>query len=219
MISNVSSLAEFQANNSNIYQVTNDRNYSREEMFSRLHRHITHVLKAVRKEEHDPVMYHLCMALSWALAMLNRFHIDLKDDMWKRFPGICPYCSEAPCCCSQRPKERQKLTGKFRGIQPVSLRDWQQMFAEVYPNVVLVSAMHLAEEAGEVDEALQAHSATHQEDWFWKVVEELVDVITNIFGVANCLKLDLATGMASYFADGCPKCHCSSCECGYVAVD
>jgi NTP pyrophosphatase (non-canonical NTP hydrolase) len=93
------------------------------------------------------------------------------------------------------------------------------MFAEVYPNVVLVSAIHLAEEAGEVNEALQAHSATHQDDCFWKVVEELVDVVTNIYGVANCLKLDLATGMAEYFANGCPRCQRSPCGCGFVLSD
>ncbi len=219
MINSSSSLSEFQENNNMIYLVTNDRNYSIEKMFARLHRHITHVLKAVRKEKYDNIMYHLCMAFSWALAIFNRFHINLADDMWSRFPGLCPYCLGAPCCCKQRPKERQKITGSSRGEQPILLRDWQKMFAEIYPNVVLVSAIHLAEEAGEVDEALHAHSATHKEDWFWKAVEELVDAITNIFGVANCLNLDLAIGMAEYFSGGCPKCHNFPCECGYVAVD
>lgn len=219
MINSESSLAAFQENNNNIYLVTNDRNYSIEKISARLHRHITQVLKAVRKEKYDNIAYHLCMSLSWSFAAFNRFHINLAEDMWKRFPGLCPYCLEAPCCCKQRPRERQKLGGKYRGKQPVLLRDWQQMFAGIYPNVVLVSAIHLAEEAGEVDEALQAYSATHQEDWFWKAVEEFVDVVTNIFGVANCLNLDLAARMAEYFSNGCPKCHHSPCECGFLAAD
>jgi len=138
--------------------------------------------------------------------------------MWRRFPGVCPYCLFAPCCCKQRPKKR-RLTNGPGEKQPVSLREWQEMFAKVYPNVVQVSAMHLAEEAGEVNEALLAHSATHNEVWFGKVIEELVDVVTNIFGVANCLGLDLATEMADYFSQGCPKCIRSPCECGYVLVD
>lgn len=221
-----SSLSDFQARNREIYLEVNDRHYSAEKMFARLHRQITHILKAVRKheqehreEEYENIMYHLCMSLSWSLAMLNRYHIDLADDMWRRFPGVCPYCSEAPCICQKRPKDRQKLIGKTRGKQPVSLRDWQKMFAEIYPNTVLVSAIHLAEEAGEVNEALQTHSATHQEGSFWKVVEELVDVVTNIFGVANCIKLDLATGMAGYFAEGCPRCRHFPCLCGFVLKD
>ena len=226
MINSNSPLSDFQARNSALYSEVNDRHYSADRMFGRLHRHITLVLKAVRKFEQEKradayrhIVYHLCMALSWSLAMFNRYHINLADDMWRRFPGVCPYCSEAPCACKQRPKDRQKLVGRTRGKQPVSLRDWQKMFAEIYPNVVLVSAIHLAEEAGEVNEALQALSATHQDNYFWEVVEELVDVVTNIFGVANCLGLDLAEGMAGYFANGCPKCKRSPCECGFVLTD
>jgi NTP pyrophosphatase (non-canonical NTP hydrolase) len=226
VIDSNSSLEDFQARNDAVYRQVNDRHYSAERMFARLHRHITHVLKAVRKgeqekrpEAYEHIMYHLCMAFSWSLSMLNRYHINLADDMWRRFPGVCPYCGEAPCCCKKRPKDRQKLVGKTRGQQPISFRDWQKMFAEVYPNIVLVSAIHLAEEAGEVNEALHAHSATHQDDNFWKIVEELVDVVTNIFGVANCLKLDLAAGMAAYFSDGCPRCKKPVCECGFVLSD
>ncbi len=222
MVNKNSSLAEFQANNSKLYLVVNDRNYSIDEMFARLLRHVTHILKAVRKAEQgeriDPeyVEYHLCMAFSWTLALLNRFHIDLSKDMWVKFPGLCPYCLSAPCCCKQRPKKRKKLTGKSRGKRPVRLRDWQKMFAEIYPNVVLISAIHLAEEAGEVDEALHAHSATHQEEMFDKAVEELIDVVTNIFAVANCRGIDLADRMTRYFSKNCPGCRHSPCGCGYV---
>jgi len=206
MINSNSSLSDFQARNEELYSEVNDRHYSSNRMFARLHRQITHILKAVRKAEQEKrkdaytyIVYHLCMALSWSLAMFNRYHINLVSDMWRRFPGVCPYCLEAPCACKERPKERQKVVGRTRGKEPVSLRDWQKMFAEIYPNVVMVSAIHLAEEAGEVNEALQALSATHQDKCFWKVAEELVDVVTNIFGAANCLKLDLADGMARYF--------------------
>ena len=109
--------------------------------------------------------------------------------------------------------------GMSRGDKPVSLRDWQKMFTKIYPNNVLESAIHFAEEVGEVNEALQALSSTHQELWFGKVIEELVDVVTNIFGVANCLGLDLADGMAEYFAKGCPSCEQSPCICGFLVVD
>lgn len=64
MIDESSSLAEFQNLNSEIYLVFNDRGYDLRGMFSRLHRHTTHVLKSVRKEDHKYTQYHLCMALS-----------------------------------------------------------------------------------------------------------------------------------------------------------
>jgi len=219
MIPSDSSLARFQSLNKEIYLATNDCNHSNMEMFSRLHRHITQVLKAVRKKKHETMGYHLCMALSWSFALANRFHINLANEMWEFFPGFCLYCSDAPCSCKERARERRKLKGESNGEQPVSLFDWQAMFAKIYPNVVINSAMHLAEEAGEVDEAIRNYSATHDPNWFRKIVEELVDVITNIFGVANCLHINLAVGMAGYFGDGCSKCHKSPCDCGYVATD
>jgi NTP pyrophosphatase (non-canonical NTP hydrolase) len=219
MISENSTLEEFQESNRSLYLVVNDQNYSNTEIFSCLHRHTTQVLKAVRKEKYDDIRYHLCMSLSWSLALANRFHVNLTDETWKRFPGFCPYCLAVPCACKERPKEREKISGEPTRKQPASLREWQQMFAEIYPNIVINSAIHLAEEAGEVDEAIRNYLATHSKDWFNKFVEELVDVITNIFGVANCLKLDVATGMASYFANGCPGCGKTPCSCGYVTVD
>lgn len=219
MINEDSSLDEFQELNKEIYLVMNDRGYSLVEMFSRMHRHVTHILKAVRKENYEDMEYHLCMALSWAFAIANRFHINVSDEMWKRFPGLCPYCLSAPCACRERRKIRRKLAGKSNGKRPVSLSDWQEMFAKVYPNLINVSAMHLAEEAGEVDEAIRNYGATRKDEWFKKVVEELIDLITNIFGVANCLKLSINISMAGYFANGCPGCHKWPCCCGYVTVD
>jgi NTP pyrophosphatase (non-canonical NTP hydrolase) len=219
MIKPSSSLEEFQELNRKIYLITNDRNYSIQEMFSRMHRHITQVLKAVRKEKYGHIEYHLCMSFSWALALLNRLHVDLSDKMWEFFPGFCPYCLSVPCACKERQEERQKMAKKSEEKRPISLREWQQMFAAIYPNTVQNSAMHLAEEAGEVDECIRNHSATHSTDWFDKIIEELVDVVTNIFGVANCRNLDLALGLAGYFVGGCPKCHSSPCGCGYVAID
>lgn len=219
MISDNSSLTEFQELNKEIYLVANDRNYSNTEIFSRLHRHTTQILKAVRKEKYEDLKYHLCMSFSWSMAMANRFHIDVAAEMWKRFPGVCPYCKRAPCGCKERAKERQKNLISPTREQPVSLVDWQKMFGEIYPNVIINSAIHLAEEAGEVDEAIRIYLATHDIDWFNKLIEELIDVITNIFGVANCLKFNLAAGVVAYFVQGCPGCNRTPCACGYVATD
>lgn len=219
MINSDSSLKEFQLLNKEIYLVVNDRGYSNIGLFSRLHRHITKILKAVRKENYENIEYHLSMSFSWALALFNRLHIDLADEMWKAFPGCCPYCLDVPCACKKRPKERQKLQEKLEGKQPISMFEWQKMFAGIYPNIVINSAIHLSEEAGEVDEAITIYSATHIESWFRKTVQELIDVVTNIFGVANCLNINLALELAGYFDKGCPKCHKSPCNCGYVTDD
>jgi NTP pyrophosphatase (non-canonical NTP hydrolase) len=188
-------------------------------MLSRLHVHITRILKAVRKENYITVDYDICSAFSWSLALADRFHFDLADEMWKRYPGFCPYCLSAPCACKERRKNRQRFAGKFKGKRPVVIQEWQKMFWSIYPNALQNSAIHLAEEAGEVDEALRNYIATHEKDWFIKVVEELVDLVTNIFAVASCLHIDLAVSLVAYFAKGCPACKTNPCKCGYVAVD
>lgn len=219
MIKSNFSLEDFQKLIRKIYLVTNDRNYSSIEIFSHLHRYITQILKAVRKGKYDNIEYHLCMAFSWSVALANRFHIDLTNETWSRFPGICPYCLGAPCTCIRRAKERRRTPEIQKRKQPVSLSDWQKMFHDIYPNVLINSAVHLAEEAGEVDEAIRNYSAVHSNDWFDRIVEELVDVISNIYGVANCLRFNLADGLADYFVQGCLKCHKPSCGCGYVTID
>ena len=219
MISSISSLKRAQHLNSQIYSLANDRNYSITEMFSRLHRHTTHILKAVRKEKYDTIEYHLCSALSWSLALANRLHFDIAEEMWKFFPGICPYCSCAPCVCKTRRQQRINIPLNTKSRRPVSLSAWQKMFWKIYPNTVQNSAIHLAEEAGEVDEAIRNHLATHNNDWFSKIVEELVDTVTNIFAVSSCLKINLAVSFAEYFSEGCPGCKSAPCKCGYVTTD
>ena len=129
MLNSNSSLTEFQEANKKIYSVVNDRYYSIQEMFSCMHRHITQVLKAVRKKKYRYIEYHLCMALSWSFALANRLHIDLAEEMWEFFPGFCPYCLSAPCACRRRARERRKIAGQSRGRKPYSLFQWQIVFS------------------------------------------------------------------------------------------
>ena len=220
MIQPTASLREFQEFNNGLYEIVDDRNYGITDLLSYLLRHATHILKAVRKAEHESTVYHLCMAFSWALAIANRLHIDVSREMWNRFPGVCPYCTAAPCCCKQRASERRLADASPKTEAPASLPAWQEMFSDIYPNnSTQDSAMHLAEEVGELSEAIRNYLATHREDLFDKNVEELVDVIANLFGIATCLGYDLGAESARYFKSGCPKCNHAPCGCGYVSMD
>ena len=219
MFNRRSSLRSLQGLNQNVYGVTNDRNFSIIDMQSRLHRHTTQILKCVRKEDGRTIRYHLCSSLSWCMALANRLHFDVANEMWVAFPGVCPYCLSTPCACKkQRRQQRQKNIAPTRR-QPVSLSAWQKMFWRIYPNIVIKSAIHLAEEAGEVDEALRNHLATHNAEWLRKATEEIIDTVTNIFAVASCLDINLAEEAVEYFADGCPGCKTAQCQCGYATVD
>lgn len=219
MITDNASLEAFQQFNWGIYQLNDDRHCaSVVDIISYLNRDITRILKAVRKEKYEDLGKRMCVASSWAFAFASRLHINVADEIWKRFPGCCPYCKVVVCVCKERASHRQSVTAARD--RPMSFRDWQQMFAAIYPgNKLQDSAIHLAEEIGELHEAVRNFFAVHSDEAFDNIAEEIVDIFANLFGVANCLGFDIASAMAEYYKNGCPKCRLSPCECGYVLVD
>ena len=220
MIRETATLQEFQLFNKELYELVDDRNYSSLDLLSYLLRHVTKLLKAVRKQKHDTVSYHLCMALSWTLATANRMHIEVSSEMWIRFPNLCPYCSSRPCSCRERTSERKKVDELSEATPPTTLFEWQRMFHEIYPNnTVQDSVVHLVEEVGELNEAIRNYLSTHREGSFEKITEELVDVFANLFALAHCLGLDLGKESVGYFRNGCPKCQRFPCGCEYVLID
>ena len=212
------SFAEFQAMNRAIYGTLNRRNYSNQQMISRIHRNATQVLKSVRTGNEAPRAYYLCMAFSWSLAFANQLGIDLGKEIGSRFPGVCPYCGHSPCSCD--PKNRSKSRLALPPIVYDSVAAFQAKLAEIYPkNTLLYSAMHMAEEVGEVDEMYENFSATHMPELFDEVVLELVDVIANTCAVASCSGITIADHMQNFFFAGCSKCHQTPCGCGYVIAN
>lgn len=216
LINTDSALSAFQELNARIYLKQNDRSYANENMVSRLHRYVTRILKDVRKERTGGrSIYNLGMAFSWVLALANRFHIDLAIETFKRFPYVCPYCQTAPCSCKSHRQPERSMVATNR-VMPDSLREFQKMFGAIYVNTLKDAAMHLAEEAGEFDEAVEHYAGLHSAKLFDNVVTELVDVSTNIFAVANCLDIDLADELVRQFVHGCPECRQIPCQCGFI---
>ena len=198
---------QFQALNEEIYTVENRRHHSIEGLLQKLAVHTGRILKAIRKEDYKNIEYNLAMVWSWCMAIANVFDINVGEKMWEFFPGHCPYCLSAPCNCNkERPQERQKQTEIAKRECPFTLAEYQVMFGIIYPNNPVNSGFHLAEEVIEVQEAVGVYSSTHSKEWFKKVEEELIDVLTNIFSVCNSLNYDLASIVAAYFENGCPAC-------------
>ena len=211
------SLAAMQGLNHQIYCIQNDRNYSASKMVSRIHRYTTRILKAVRKNKTEGFDYYLAMAFSWSMALGNRLHINIDEELWTRFPGVCPYCTSPVCSCKERAAERTEVKPAIN--RPTTLQGYQEMFSRIYShNTLQDAAMHLAEEIGEVDEAIEHYSGTHDPQLFKEITVELVDAVTNMFAVATALKINLAVEIESNFSGGCPKCNCRPCQCGYVVV-
>jgi len=215
------SLRVLQELNAHLYRVSDDRKYGLADIISYLHRHVTQILKNVRKNNHTYTKYHLCSAFSWTMAYANRMHIDVPQEMWNCFPGVCPYCIEKPCVCKQRGSTRSRPRDFNPHSWTKTINDWQVLLAEIYQeNTLLNSAMHLAEEIGELNEASRNYRHATDEPRFNKVIEEVVDVFANLLAVATCMNFSFGTILVKYFSRGnCPKCKKSPCECPYVELD
>ncbi len=208
-------LAAFQGMNQTLYGRQNDVFFTTPNILSRIHRYSTRMLKMVRKNNHENFGHYLTMCFSWSLALANRLHIDLDGELWKRFPNACPYCTGSRCRCKDRATERTVTQGEASS-RPADLTGYQQMLARIYAdNRLEDEVIHLAEEVGELDEAIEYYTGTHKGEHLKSVFEELIDVVAHILGLASCLKIDLAQEMKRVFADGCPVCHEVPCREGY----
>jgi NTP pyrophosphatase (non-canonical NTP hydrolase) len=212
------------------YGVVNDRNYSNVQLASKIQRYATISTKKIRQQRNREIGSNLAMTLAWTVALANRLAIELDTpkggEIWQRYPLVCPYCNEAPCACSgTRSKERiVDMSHKPSTLEkPTNLRSvysYQQMFKRIYPNnKAMDTCQHLLEEVSELEEAVQIHNSTHKLSAFEDILDELVDVVANLCGVASTHHLELGLEVARLFrGECCVKCNKPVCECGYTVA-
>lgn len=160
---------------------------------------------------------------------------SLSEIMWRKYPNCCPYCLTSPCICPRNKKSLIDNTQKLleKAIQnedkrPHTLSEWQDMFSRIYPRnpqgyEQKSNFMHLIEEIGETAEAYRLN-------YFYpeNLGNELADVLTWIFGIANLIDAKAKdnpytlNGEAEYnlekkvlekYGKGCPKCNQPHCNC------
>jgi NTP pyrophosphatase (non-canonical NTP hydrolase) len=114
----------------------------------------------------------LCKALGWYFPLLAKLNVrSVEELVFRKYPGVCPYCRKSPhveteCKIvkgTEDTVDHATLREKYRensNQRPVTLDDWQQMFAEIYPRrsgdaVTGRSVVGLFEELGELAEAVR----------------------------------------------------------------
>ena len=114
--------------------------------------------------------------------------------MFRKFPGVCPYCRKAPhedMICKQvrgttTTVNHAEVVTHFKRSwpsRPRGLDDWQRMFNSIYPRQVGEagrSTLGLMEELGELAEAIRVFDAHPQ--YF---LGEAADTFSYIMGFAN----------------------------------
>lgn len=83
-----------------VYGVPDDRIYSLWDLLVQEERFAMRALKGIRQDDIQKVRHNLLISLSWLMSIANRLHIDIDEETWQRFPGLCSYCGKQPCACT-----------------------------------------------------------------------------------------------------------------------
>jgi len=205
-----------------VYGLSNDRLYSSiEDLLMQEQRFLMRALKGIRKGDTEKVQLNLLISFSWLMSIANRFHIDAEDEVWNRFPMRCSYCGKLPCVCKANKVSSRARFKKDDTLRPQTLSAFQNMFSAIYPpekRTLVDAGVHLAEEMGEVSEAMNNFLGQHLTNQFEEIKSEIADLISCIFGVANSANIDVAKGLEKMFVNDCHVCHSAPCVCNFTSV-
>lgn len=214
-------IGDFQKFILNIYGLLDDRLYSVWDLLVHNQRFAMRALKGIRKGNLKKLKINLLISFSFLMAVANRLHIDIEDELWKRFPRKCSYCGNAPCVCKKiKPRSRVKLKidNKFK---PKTLAEFQKMFNDIYPLVgrtLAEAGVHFAEEVGEVSEAIHNFLGEHRQKLFDDIKLEIADYTSCVFGIANSAKINISYELAKIYRENCHVCHKAPCVCNFSRV-
>jgi len=216
-----SSLADWQKFCEDVYGFPNDRDFGTMEMLSNVQRFTMRSLKGIRKADPEKTASNLLIGMSWYISLMNQFHLDVSEIVWQRFPAACSYCGATTCECKARKiKKRQSIKINPK-LKPKTIKEYQNMFGHIYPaetRTLENAGIHLAEEMGEITEAMLAYRGSHGKENFDKVVLESADIFSTFMGVFNSLEIDVAEELAKKFHNNCHVCHQAPCECNFNHV-
>jgi NTP pyrophosphatase (non-canonical NTP hydrolase) len=204
-----------------IYSLPNDRQFSVPDMLSNIERFLLRGLKGIRKGNKEKTKSNLLISLSWFMSLMNQLHIDIEDEIWKRFPNLCSYCGTSPCSCKIlkiQKRQKIKINNKFR---PKTFVEFQEMFERIYPSTTRTldhAGVHLAEEVGELSESLLSYRGSHKENDFAEVVLESADLLSCYIGVFNSMGLNIGKELSSIYKNNCHACHNTPCTCNFSSV-
>ncbi|MBN2198190.1 hypothetical protein JW698_03345 [Candidatus Wolfebacteria bacterium] len=214
-------IKEYQAFIKEIYGLPNDRYFNLQDMIVNMERFATRGLKGIRKENKEKTKINLLISFSWFISITNQLHIDIEEELWKRFPYVCFYCASCPCVCGKDkgkplPKENIDLNKK-----PKTLSQFQAMFEEIYPSrhrTLEHSGVHFIEEIGEFSEALLRYRSNRQKKDFKEVETEAADLASCCMEVFSSLGKDMAKELSKLFSNNCHICHKIPCECNFKNI-
>ena len=186
------SLKDLQRFNNAVYRVVNDRNFEILEMLCRLLRYAGRVCLRVQKEETERTPYHLCMMLSWVLAIANRLSLYAHEDVdffrKTKIPDNSPFS------------------------------ELQTLFAKRHQDTTIdKAALCLIRKVADLGSALEYYRETHEYCHFRDAAQRIAEIIEALTVVSSPLGVNLAEAFEENFKHGCATCHTIPCKCGFRA--
>ena len=220
-IHNKTSLREYQSFTEEIYGLSNARYFDTIDILNNVGKFAMRGMKGIRKNDKEKAENNFIISLSWFMSVMNQLRIDVEQEIWERFPFLCPYCATSPCTCKEkRAVERQKVViDEIK--RPKTIKELQNMFEVLYPpedRTLAQAGIHLAEELGELSEAMFKHKGSRNNKDFTKVTLEAADVIACLMGVFNSLGTNLAEELTKRFSNNCHVCHDAPCSCNFTFI-
>ena len=214
-------IRRYQAFVKEVYGLSNDRFFSLWDMIANIERFSMRAMKGIRLQNTKKAQINLLISTSWFMSLMNQLCIDLENEVWKRFPYVCSWCASLPCSCKKNRSERRRKTTPNNKKRPKTLEGFQRMFAEIYPPEVRTlehAGIHLAEELGELSEALLTYRGNHKTTNFKKIPPEAADAFSCFMGVFNSLGVSYAKEISTMFSHNCHICKKAPCECSFEYI-
>lgn len=212
---------EYQKFVQEVYGLPNDRFFSSWDMLTNIERFGTRGLKGIRKGNNDKTKINLLISFSWLTSMMNQFHIDFENEVWKRFPYLCSYCASCSCSCKKNKVEKRQKVFIDANKRPKTLEDFQNMFNKIYPpetRTLEHAGIHLAEEIGEFAEAILTYRGGHKEEDFNNIPLEAADLFSCFMGVFNSIGENMAKELSIIFFNNCHMCKNAPCTCSFETI-
>ena len=178
-------------------------------------------LKGIRKNDVEKIKINIVIAFSWFMSLMNQFDVDIEDCAWQRFPYLCSYCGECSCVCKVKKIQKRSKIKVDNKQRPKSITGFQKMFNDIYPakdRTLEHAGIHLAEEVGELSEAILMFRGQHTPEVFAQFKLEAADFVSCVMGIFNSAKIDYEKVLVKMFSNGCHECHKTPCACEYNHV-
>lgn len=215
------SIPQFQEFILTVYDLNNDRLFSVWDLISNQERFTMRALKGIRKKDNEKLKINLLISLSFLVSLVNRLHIQLEESVWRRFPYICSYCRKAPCICTEKKQLKRRKGSGEKSQRPKKFSQYQEMFRTIYPpekRTLSEVGVHLAEEMGELSEAIHIFLGEHKNENFAAIEDEMADYVSCFFGVANSAGINLSKELTAIYKNNCHVCHKAPCICTFSFI-